>query len=152
MSIASILCRMSSSSTFPSTVVKQWKTDLQSRVYEISTDKSLLDRSFINDAFSSDEMFWIHAMPPEDIETLIANCLMVGLYDVTADRTVIGMARVVTDQLTFSYVTDVYVRPESRGLGLARWLVRCTKEVSTAFPHMHRALLLVDLKVSGYSL
>jgi len=139
---------MNSSPTYPSTVVKQWQMTVQGKSYEVSTDKSLLDRNFINKAYSSPEMFWIHAMPLEELEVLIANSVMVGLYDVTSARTMLGMARLVTDQLTFAFVTDVYVCPESRGLGLARWITRCAKEVCMAFPHLHRVLLLVDLKVS----
>jgi len=139
---------MNSSPTYPSTVVKQWQMIVQGKSYEVSTDKSLLDRNFINNAYSSTEMFWIHAMPPQDLEALIANSVMVGLYDVTSARTMLGMARLVTDQLTFAFMTDVYVLPESRGLGLARWITRCAKEVCMGFPHLYRVLLLVDLKVS----
>ena len=35
----------------------------------------------------------------------------------------VGFARVVTDRATFGYLLDVFVLPEHRGRGLARWLM-----------------------------
>lgn len=47
----------------------------------------------------------------------------------------VGFARLVTDYVTFAYLTDLYVLPEHGGRGLGSWLTRCVKqwvdEVST---------------------
>jgi GNAT superfamily N-acetyltransferase len=37
----------------------------------------------------------------------------------------IGFARVVSDRATIAYVGDVFVLPEFRGRGLAKWLMEC---------------------------
>lgn len=45
------------------------------------------------------------------------------------DRVMVGMARVITDRVTFGYLTDVYVLPDHQGKGLGRWLMGCLDEV-----------------------
>ncbi|RVX75995.1 hypothetical protein B0A52_00352 [Exophiala mesophila] len=40
-------------------------------------------------------------------------------------RTLIGFARWITDHVTVVYLTDVYILPNYRGRGLAKWLLAC---------------------------
>lgn len=55
----------------------------------------------------------------------------------------IGLARLITDHVTFAYLTDVYVLPAHQGTGLGRWLLSCVSEhVATAFPALRGFLLL----------
>ncbi|KAK1815327.1 hypothetical protein LTR12_010297 [Friedmanniomyces endolithicus] len=54
----------------------------------------------------------------------------------------IGLARLVTDHVTFAYLSDVYVTPTKRGLGLFPWLIECVKELLRAHPALRRAALL----------
>lgn len=73
-------------------------------------------------------MFWIKPMSAENLETLIANSYILGVYShlsLSQSSTMVGFARLITDRINFAYVTDVYVDPGRRGLGLGKWLVRC---------------------------
>lgn len=54
----------------------------------------------------------------------------------------IGFARVITDHVTFAYLTDVYVLPEWQGQGLASWMIACVQEVLEAMPHLRRSMLV----------
>ena len=40
----------------------------------------------------------------------------------------IGLARVITDCVTYAYLCDVYIMEERRGQGLGSWLIRCILE------------------------
>ncbi|MFN7629184.1 MAG: GNAT family N-acetyltransferase [Pirellula sp.] len=59
----------------------------------------------------------------------------------------VGFARVITDRATFAYLCDVYVLPEYRGRGLARWLM----EVVVAHPDLQglRRFVLVTRDAHG---
>ena len=48
----------------------------------------------------------------------------------------------VTDYVTFAYLTDVYVLEDYRKLGLGRWLIRCCKEIAKAMPDLRWKMLL----------
>lgn len=69
-----------------------------------------------------------------------------GLSEPIADRQ-IGLARCLTDYVTFAYLTDVYVLEEYRGLGLGKWLMECINECinSGAFPALRRVLLIAGM-------
>ncbi len=54
----------------------------------------------------------------------------------------VGMARVVTDRVTFGYLTDVYVLPDHQGKGLGRWLMECLGDVIRAWPALRGFWLL----------
>lgn len=54
----------------------------------------------------------------------------------------VGFARLVTDHVTFAYVTDVYVVEAHRGRGLGAWMMRCLDEVIDGWPHLRRCMLL----------
>ena len=53
------------------------------------------------------------------------------------------MARLVTDYVTMSYLTDVYIAPAHRGQGLARFLMgECVAEIMDALPNHRTSILL----------
>lgn len=54
----------------------------------------------------------------------------------------IGLSRVVTDYVTFAYLTDVYVLPEYQGTGLGKWMMECLNEVFDSWPHLRRMMLV----------
>lgn len=86
--------------------------------YEIDTDKARLDRAVIHRFLAASH--WAKGIPLALLERAIDNSIAFGLY---RDGAQIGFARVVTDHATFAYLADVFVLPEERGQGLARWLV-----------------------------
>lgn len=48
----------------------------------------------------------------------------------------IGCARVITDRVTFGYLTDVYVLEEHQHRGLGTFLVKCVNEVLESWPEL----------------
>lgn len=59
----------------------------------------------------------------------------------TSGPTQIGLARLVTDESTFVYLTDVFVLPEYRARGLGRWLMQCVNETLESWPDLRAAML-----------
>lgn len=87
--------------------------------YEIDTDKDRLDIGLIHD-FLSRCSHWARGIPRDTLEKAIARSLCFGLY---ADGKQIGFARVVSDEATYAYVSDVFVVAEHRNAGLGQFLV-----------------------------
>ncbi|MFL5782160.1 MAG: GNAT family N-acetyltransferase [Thermoleophilaceae bacterium] len=87
--------------------------------YEISTDRSRLDRRAIH-AFLT-EAYWSPGVPFDVVDRSIERSLCLGLYAPGGEQA--GFARVVTDAASFAYLGDVYVLEEHRGRGLGKWLV-----------------------------
>lgn len=56
----------------------------------------------------------------------------------------IGLARLITDELTIAYVTDVYILPEHQKKGLGGWLMECVNETLSSWPHLRRTLLVAS--------
>lgn len=63
----------------------------------------------------------------------------------------IGLARLITDEVTMAYLTDVYVLPEFQGKGLGLWLVECVRETLDSWPHLRRSLLVSSEGEGFYS-
>ncbi|HEY1171859.1 MAG TPA: GNAT family N-acetyltransferase [Verrucomicrobiae bacterium] len=84
----------------------------------ISTDKSRLDRDFIHGELS--RTYWAAGIPHEVVERSIENSLCFGAY--LAGQQV-GFARVVTDQATFAWLSDVIVAERERQHGIGKALV-----------------------------
>lgn len=54
----------------------------------------------------------------------------------------IGLARLITDRVTFAYLTDVYVLPGHQGKGLGRWLLSCVgQHVAASCPRLRGFVL-----------
>ena len=129
---------------------QEWRKTYGSTDYLVSTSRSLLQLSLIQRGFSDPLMYWAKPIPDQDIELMLDNSCNIGLYSVLDPSKVsdegnvqqLGIARLVTDYVTFAYLTDVYIVPECQGLGLGKWLIACVKEVMEAMPQLRRALLL----------
>jgi GNAT superfamily N-acetyltransferase len=89
------------------------------RQFEIDTDKDRLDIRLIHD-FLSKCSHWARGIPRDVLEQAIEHSLCYGLY--SRDEQ-IGFARVITDEATFAYVSDVFVVAEHRNSGLGQFLV-----------------------------
>lgn len=87
--------------------------------YLLSTDKARLQLDMIHGYLR--EAYWSSGIPRETVQRAIDHSLCFGLY--REDRQV-GFARVISDQATFAYLSDVFVLAEERGGGLGKWLVR----------------------------
>ncbi len=87
--------------------------------YEIDTAKGRLDIGLIHD-FLSRCSHWARGIPREVLDKAIAHSLCFGLY---ADGRQIGFARVISDEATYAYVSDVFVVAEHRNAGLGQFLM-----------------------------
>jgi N-acetylglutamate synthase-like GNAT family acetyltransferase len=106
------------------------RREIGGHLYEIDLDKDRLDFALIHN-FLSQCSHWAHGMPADVLRRAIAKSLVFGLY---RDDVQVGFARVVTDEATFAYLTDVFVVCEERNAGLGHWLV----ETILADPRLQR--------------
>jgi len=112
-------------------------------------------------------MYWTKAMSEDSLKRILSNSLCFGVYALPessseiagqslrplssvastkknpgrASPTQIGLGRVITDQSTFAYLTDVFVLPEYRGRGLGKWMMQCMKEEFDSWPDLRGSLL-----------
>jgi GNAT superfamily N-acetyltransferase len=89
--------------------------------YRVSTDQERLDLETIY-AFLANKSEWARGIPRSTLEKSVRLSLCFGLFH--GDREV-GFARVISDCATIAYLGDVFVLPEYRGRGLAKWLMEC---------------------------
>jgi GNAT superfamily N-acetyltransferase len=101
----------------------EWKRD----AFTISTEKERLDREVIHEFLRGS--YWAKGIPREMVDRSIENSLCFGLYD---GENLVGFARVITDNATFGYLSDVFVLESHRGRGLATWFM----EVVLAHPDL----------------
>ncbi len=85
----------------------------------ISDARSRLDMEFVLD--SLDRVYWTVGRPRALTARSWANCLCFGVY--APDGGQVGFARLLTDYALRAHLGDVFIRPESRGLGLSKALV-----------------------------
>ena len=98
--------------------------------FEISTDRTRLDRTMIH-RFLSEESYWARRIPVEVVNRSIDHSLNFGLYERGRQM---GFARVVTDRATFAFIRDVFILADYRGRGLGTWLM----EVVMDHPDLQR--------------
>ncbi|KAL2880082.1 hypothetical protein SGCOL_004465 [Colletotrichum sp. CLE4] len=142
---------------------RRWTRDS----YLISTDASLISVAQLNAAFASEAVYWTKAIPEPILKEMLQNSLCFGLYDTTTSQQepstssgsgtaqenaaeseeyhrLVGFARLVTDFISFTYVTDVWVDPTMQGNGLGRWLVGCVQETLEPMPYLRKSILATD--------
>src|ERR1700733_15160271 len=91
--------------------------------FKISTDPGVLDTSAVF-GFLAQAKWWTE-LTEESLNRALGNSLCFSLIE--ANRQ-IGLARVVTDYVTYAYLCDVYIVEERRRQGLGSWLIRCVLE------------------------
>lgn len=87
---------------------------------DISTDKARLDLNFIH-AYLSEESYWAKGRTFEEVRRSIEHSTCFGAY--LPDGRQVAFARVVTDQVVFAWLMDVFVSPSERGRGFGKQLV-----------------------------
>ena len=97
-------------------------------------------------------VYWGSVLPTDALQACLDKSYNLGLYkdltpktnagDSASKPTQIGLARLITDYVTFAYLTDVYVVEEEQGKGLGKWLIKCVDEVLKDMEHLRRAMLL----------
>ena len=92
--------------------------------YVLSDDPALLDAGLIHQ-YLSEESYWAKGIPLVTVEQMIAGSLCVGVY---LGEVQVAFARVITDQVTFAYLADVFVLEAHRGKGLSKQMVAALQE------------------------
>lgn len=93
-----------------------WNRD----TFTVTCDPAKLDHAVIAQFLASS--YWAKGIPSATVEKSLQNSLCFAVLD--GDRQ-IGFARVITDRATIAYLADVFILPENRGKGLAKWLMEC---------------------------
>ncbi|KAK1759601.1 GNAT family N-acetyltransferase [Echria macrotheca] len=139
----------------PSPELRTWTRTIGDTVYTCSTDPSHVAIDALSDAFTSDMLWWAKALPSDVLATVVQNSLCFAIYTNNNKPTstttqndgdkpptaMIAFGRLITDYVTFGYLTDVYVLPEHQGKGLGRWMMACLDEVLNSWPHLRRCVL-----------
>ena len=56
----------------------------------------------------------------------------------------IGLARLITDQTTFAYLTDVYILEQYQGQGIGSFLMECLDETLLSWPELRGTFLITS--------
>ena len=88
--------------------------------YFVSTSAELIDLDFVCAALAGS--YWAKDRPRTVIEESLKGSLCFGVYE-SPGGSQVGLARVVTDGATFSWLCDVVIDEGHRGKGLGKFLV-----------------------------
>ena len=91
-----------------------WSRD----TFTVTCDPAKLDLAVITEFLASS--YWAKGIPAATVAKSLEGSLCFAVLD--GERQ-IGFARVITDRATIAYVGDVFILPEFRGRGLAKWLM-----------------------------
>lgn len=95
-------------------------------------------------------MYWTKRISDEAMKHMLSHSLCFGVYALPESSTEIacrtpptqiGLARVITDESTFAYLTDVFIIPEYQGKGIGKWLMECINETLDSWPDLRGAIL-----------
>lgn len=134
----------------PSTKSKLQERSWRKDQFLISTNPAHFPIPTLIEIFDRKDFYWAKPLPAQYIREMLQNSLAFGLYEQldhqhpgnsAPEATLIGIARLVTDFITFAYLTDVWVDPSYQGKGLGSWLVTCVQEVVDEMPHLRRSML-----------
>ncbi len=99
------------------TQIHEW----QKGEYLVTTEQRQLDLDALH-RFLAQKSYWARRIPRSVFERSLKNSLCFGLFQ---GKKQIGFARCVSDFATVAYLSDVFVLPQYRGRGLAKWLIHC---------------------------
>ena len=86
----------------------------------ILSDKTKLDIDFIHN-YLSNESYWAKGRSKIDVVKSIENSICFGVFNKRLEQ--IGFARLVTDQLVFAWLMDIFITQGYRGLGISKILL-----------------------------
>lgn len=110
----------------------------------VTTDPTEIDFEIVH-RWLSEDAFWASGRSREVVDQAARGSLNFGALD--AEGTLIGYARVVTDQATFAWLCDVYVEPAARGNGTGLLLAETV--VATLRPMNLKRVLLSTSDAHG---
>lgn len=68
------------------------------------------------------EMWWCKGRTMDELLTLLKNCLSIAIVEAASDS-LVGYARVLTDEIKYAYIFDVMTAEHNRKKGLGKMLV-----------------------------
>jgi GNAT superfamily N-acetyltransferase len=104
--------------------------------FVISTDPKLMNRGAVFE-FLAQAKWWVE-LTEESLDRALRNSLCFSLIE--GERQ-IGLARVITDYVTYAYLCDVYIVEERRRQGLGSWLISSVLE-HPDLKHLKRVALI----------
>jgi GNAT superfamily N-acetyltransferase len=87
---------------------------------EITNDLSRMDLDRVH-AWLARKSYWAGQMPRSVFDRAIDGSLCFGAI---MNGTTVGFARAISDRATFAYISDVFVDPEHRGVGISKAIMR----------------------------
>jgi GNAT superfamily N-acetyltransferase len=102
----------------------------------ISTDPDHLDAEAVFGFLQ--ETKWWNDLTRDSLKQALRHSLCFSLKE---DDRQIGVARVITDYVTYAYLCDVYIVEGRRGQGLGSWLIRSVLE-HPDLKHLKRVALI----------
>lgn len=91
--------------------------------YLLSDDQGKVDVNKVHIMLS--KTYWASHRTSDIIHNSIKNSLSFGIY---INNEQIGFARVITDEVVFSWICDVVIDESFRGKGLGKWMMKCIIE------------------------
>ncbi|KAB5566413.1 acyl-CoA N-acyltransferase [Coniochaeta sp. 2T2.1] len=134
----------------PKCELKNWTRAHEGQKFLCTTDPKYIQLDTLNAALGSNMMWWARPMPEAELRKMVDHSLCLGLYlvdertagDDESSYPMVGFARLITDYVSFAYLTDVYILPEHQGKGLGKWMMECLNEILDNWPNLRRFLLL----------
>jgi GNAT superfamily N-acetyltransferase len=108
-------------------------------IFSIRTDPCTVDSEAVFEFLGKAP--WNAGLTREALECAVRNSLCFSLFE---ERRQIGLARVISDFVTYAYLCDVYVIESRRHLGLGTWLIRCVLEHPSLAPLKRISLITHD--------
>ena len=91
--------------------------------FVISTDPAALDPAAVY-GFLAETKWWAN-LTPESLHRALRHSICFSLLE---EGRQIGLARIITDYVTYAYLCDVFIVEERRRQGLGTWLIRSVLE------------------------
>ena len=109
----------------------------------VSTDQGLIDFEWLHRTLEAEYWGWDYT--EEKVKENAANSLCFGLYEryeSSGDIIQLAFARVITDKVSFSFICDVVVDRDLRGMGHGTKLMECI----VAHPDVKRTISILGTK------
>jgi GNAT superfamily N-acetyltransferase len=89
----------------------------------VTTDRARFDVDVVTQ-FLIEQSYWVEQRTTEEETRAADNSRCYSVLHAATGRQV-GGARVVTDDVSFAWIADLFVLPTERGHGLGKFLMRC---------------------------
>jgi len=116
--------------SLPSDSIHRWSNG----DYVVTTDPERVDLDVVH-RFLSEDSYWARGRTREQQALVNERSSCFSVLHEPSDR-LVGFARVLTDDVSFGWVADVFVLDEHRGAGLGTFLMRCIVESYTHLPRL----------------